>query len=387
MPGDEASGSTQQRARADGMAPVPHSQVSVKTVATVSAVALGAVLLAWIVVHSLVSIAFTIGAVLLAVTVENGVERIQELGIPRGWAIFIAISLLVLAVVGVCLLVIPPAVVQLEQLASHLPKLVDRAQHSSAYEWLARNLHLQKPLQSSSSTLLRESVAPLLTVIRGVIAGVAGAVTLLFLVIFMVAFGGALVRRLLVETLPDHRARYERVLGKVYRSMGGYLSGLGMIAALNATLTSTFLAIAGVPFFLPLGILSGLGSLLPLVGAAIAGVVLTAVAFISGGLWLAVATAAYVLVYQLFENHVVGPVVYRHTVQLNPLLTLVGVLFMAELAGVVGAILAVPVIAVAQIVLTELLLLRRERLGLPLEGDVAKPRRRGFGIWRRPRPA
>jgi predicted PurR-regulated permease PerM len=192
----------------------------------------------------------------------------------------------------------------------------------------------------------------------------------------------------LAESLPVHRQRYERVLGKVYHSVGGYLSGLALIAVVNATCATLFLAILGVPYFLPLGILSGLGSLIPLLGATLAGCVLTLVAIASGGLLEGVAVFAYVCVYQQFENHVLGPVVYKRTVELNPLVTLLGIILFADLAGVLGTFLAVPIVGACQIVIRELLLLRRERLNLPLKGDVAEQlgRRGGWHpFWRRPR--
>jgi len=76
----------------------------------------------------------------------------------------------------------------------------------------------------------------------------------------MLIFGGRVIRAALVEARPERRQVYESVLHKIYRSIGGYLSGLTLICTINATLTTTFLAINRVPFFLPLGILSGASS-------------------------------------------------------------------------------------------------------------------------------
>jgi predicted PurR-regulated permease PerM len=76
-------------------------------------------------------------------------------------------------------------------------------------------------------------------------------------------------------------------------------------------------------------------------------------------------------------------------VVLELLVTLLGIILFAELAGVLGAFLAVPIVGTCQIVIRELLLLRRERLGLPLKGDVAAQlEKRGHWrppFWRRPR--
>ena len=66
-------------------------------------------------------------------------------------------------------------------------------------------------------------------------------------------------------------------------SIGGYLLGLGVICFTNATLTTTFLAIVGLPFFLPLGILSGLSSLVPYAGPVVVGTTVTLIAFATDG--------------------------------------------------------------------------------------------------------
>jgi predicted PurR-regulated permease PerM len=67
--------------------------------------------------------------------------------------------------------------------------------------------------------------------------------------------------------------------------------------------------------------------------------------------------------YGQLEGNVLGPLVYKRTVHVNPLLTLFAVVFFAELAGILGAVLAVPLLATGQIILRELLLVRREKLG------------------------
>jgi predicted PurR-regulated permease PerM len=297
-------------------------------------------------------------------------------------------------IVGTSFLIAPPAVTQVRDMAERLPELNERMHQTRLYQWLDARVGLDQrlgTLGAGNSALFQRAVDPALRVVGNVLAGVGAFVTVLFLVVFMLIYGGRVVRGILAECLPAHRERYERVLGKVYTSVGGYLSGLAIIAVVNATCATIFLAILGVPYFLPLGILSGLGSLIPLLGATLSGLVLAFVALASGGVWDFLAVGVYVMLYQQFENHVLAPVIYKRTVELNPLVTLLGIILFAELAGVLGTFLAVPIVGASQIVIRELLLLRRERLNLPLQGDVAEqlqkhgPRRPPF--WRRPRHA
>jgi len=154
------------------------------------------------------------------------------------------------------------------------------------------------------------------------------------------------------------------MLSKIYQSIGGYLGGLTLICTINATLTTTFLAIDRVPFFLPLGILAGLSSMVPYAGPLVVGTLISLVALFTVGTWHGVAAAVYFITYGQVEGNILGPLIFRRTVHVNPLVVTLSILFFGEIAGVVGAIIAVPVIATLQIVLRELLRIRREQLAL-----------------------
>jgi hypothetical protein len=175
----------------------------------------------------------------------------------------------------------------------------------------------------------------------------------------MLASGSPLVRAWL--SLPSRPRRWTEAVDRIHGALSGNVIGIFGIVAINATCTSTFLGLVGVPWFLPLGLFSGLASLVPYVGALAAGVLLAGVAWASSGLWPAVATIGYYLVYQQLENHLIAPVVYRRAVSVNPLVILVSALLLGEVFGIAGAVLAVPIAATAQIVARELLAARRER--------------------------
>ena len=116
-----------------------------------------------------------------------------------------------------------------------------------------------------------------------------------------------------------------------------------------------------MPFFLPLGILSGTSSLVPYAGPLVVAAAITLFALITGGVWSALAAAIYFVVYGQLEGNVLAPFIYRRTAHVNPLVTLLAVLFLVEFMGVVGAVVAVPVAAAAQIVLAEIVTIRREQ--------------------------
>ena len=118
----------------------------------------------------------------------------------------------------------------------------------------------------------------------------------------------------------------------------------------------------GVPFAIALGLLVAILDLIPLAGATIAAILVSTVAFLDSTT-SGVIVLIFFIVYQQLENHVLQPVVYGRTVRLSPLAVLIAVLIGAELAGVIGALAAIPVAGAFQVILVDWLQYRRARLG------------------------
>lgn len=326
--------------------------------------------------HGRLAIALVLIAALLATALNHLVEWIERWGIPRAVAISLAMLLALLGLAGVLLLVVPAAVDQVRVLIDRAPELLARIQSSPVAIWVDERLHLTTRLRSfeGEPRWLGQVGGPALRAAGGLLEALVGIITIAFLALYMVATGDALIRGLLAEALPDRRARYERILRQLYHSIGGYLIGLLVIAASNAAAMSVFLSVLGLPFFLPLAILSGLGSLVPFIGVTVSGVLITLLVLSSEGSWAAVITVGYLLAYQQFENHVIIPLVYRRTIRVNALAVLLALVLFADLFGFIGAVLAVPGVAAAQILLGELLLRRRERLRLHETPESTPPR-------------
>jgi predicted PurR-regulated permease PerM len=336
------------------------TQVTVVTAATVSFTVLGVAALAYFFLKTTLSLLLTIGALMLAVALDHLVALLVRRGLRRSLAIVAVLLGVMVVLAGLALLLIPPAVSQAKKLVAEAPLLTAQLQQTRAIQWLNARFDLQGQLQRGA-TASSGALTPVLAAIGSVLSVLGGLVTLLFLTIFVLIFGPDLKDAFLAELEPDNRVRYIRILEHIYSSVGGYLQGLLGICTINAALTTTFLAITGMPFFLPLGILSGASSLIPYAGPLIVGAAITLLALVKGSLWKAVATAIYFVLYGQLEGNVLGPLVYRRIAHVNPLLTLLAIMFLAEFMGLAGAIIAVPIAAVAQIVLGELLSLRKQR--------------------------
>lgn len=341
--------------------------ISVRNVLTVCLTVLAVATVVYVVLQTRLALTLIVGAALIATALNHLVERLERLGMRRPAAIALVMITLLVALTGIGLAVIPTALDQGQSLVKQAPALIAKLRQTPFYQRLDGRFHLDEHLAGIwelGAGNLQAALAPALRALSGAL-GVFGAfVTLFFLNIFMLAFGGRLIRAALGEATPARRARYERILSKVYDSMGGYIAGLLLIASVNAFCTTVFLAINKVPFFLPLGITSGLLSLIPYVGPAVMAVSTSIISLVTGGVWHAVASGVYFILYGQFEGQVLSPIVYRRAVQLNPLIAVLSVLFFVDLAGIVGAVVAVPAAATGQILLREFLAMRRERLGL-----------------------
>ncbi|WP_233601582.1 MULTISPECIES: AI-2E family transporter [Corallococcus] len=340
------------------------SQVSPRTVFTVCLVVLGVMVLVVLVAKTRVALTLTGIAALIALSLEHGVSRLEKRGFKRWLAIAVVLFGLFVATVALGLLVIPDLVTQVDALVTQWPHLWKQMRGTGILRALNQRLQSlgwNERLEEATPAIAGPLPALLMSAIGGVVGLLGGMLTVFFLVVFMLVFGGGVLKRLLELARPDHRLRYVRVLRNVYTATGGYLSGITLICAINATLTTTMLAVLGMPFYLPLGVASGFSSLVPYAGPIIAGGIITLLTLATGGLWKALAVFIYFLLYGQLEGNVMAPLVFKRTVHVNPLVTLLAVLFCVELAGIVGAVVAVPVAATLQIIVREVLLFRQER--------------------------
>ncbi len=341
------------------------SQVTLKTVFTVSLGVLLVVGLVDAVLHAAVSLTLIGASIMIAVALDHAVGMLQRRGVNRSLAIAIVCLLLLGLAVGLCFTLIPPVVDQGRELIKDAPSFLKTARQSSLFHTLDARFHLAARMQEGERKLpeyLSGAASPLLSALGGLVSALGAIVTIIVLVVFMMIFGGRLVHGLLAEARPEHRPIYEDLVGKIYQSIGGYLGGLTLICGVNATLTTTFLAIDSIPFFLPLGILSGFSSMVPYAGPLVMGTTISLVALLTKGLWHGLAAVIYFLAYGQLEGNVLGPLVFRRTVHVNPLLTTLSIVVLGEIAGVFGAIIAVPVVATLQIIVREVLRIRREQL-------------------------
>jgi predicted PurR-regulated permease PerM len=301
-------------------------------------------------------VTLALGAALIAVAMNHAVEALTVRGLRRRWAVLAVVFALLAIAAGLSFLLIPPVVSQAKAFIAQAPELWQKLRHTRFFLFLDARFDLSAQLKQAVPAAAG-AVAPVLVAIGGALSAVGALVTVILLAIFMLLFGGELIENMLAEASAANRERYERIVQKVYRSVGGYVGGLIAICSINAVLTTTFLAISGI--------LSGVSSSIPYAGPLVSGTLITLLALATGGPLKAVATGIYFILYGQLEGNLLSPLIFRRTVHINPLVTTLAILFMAEFMGLPGAVIAVPAAATMQILVREILSMRKEQaLGL-----------------------
>jgi len=269
----------------------------------------------------------------------------------------LAVYLLVFLVLGglVAAFAVPLAH-QSTTFADQLPALINdaKAGRGPVGSLLQRTNALQYVQQNQAR--IREMASGLTTpaagVLRGVATGIAGAVTIFVLSYLMVLEGPKITETTLNLLAPQHRDRARRVTTDCAKSVTGYISGNLLISVICGVLTYIVLKVMGVPFAGLISLFVAIADLIPLVGATLGAVVATIAGFIHS-VPAGIVLIIFFVVYQQLENHLLQPVILSRTVKLNPLTVLVAILVFVELAGVLGALLAIPFAGIVQVIVRD----------------------------------
>ncbi|WP_299039201.1 AI-2E family transporter [uncultured Pseudokineococcus sp.] len=143
----------------------------------------------------------------------------------------------------------------------------------------------------------------------------------------------------------------DELLGRVWRTLGGYIGSQAAVALVDAIFIGIGLLIIGVPFAFPLAVLVFFGGFIPIVGAVATGALAAFVALFTGGVTDALLTVALVLLVQQIESNVLQPILVGKALALHPAVVIAAVTLGGTLAGIVGAFLAVPIAAVGTVIL------------------------------------
>jgi len=288
-------------------------------------------------------------ALMLTALLVPAVDFLNRRGAPRGGAVALVL-ICGLALVGSILAFV------ITQFADGLPDLADQVTRSidSARQWLISGpLHLRPDqINHFGDTAIQtirdhqqELTSGALSTAGTVTEIVTGALLALFTLIFLL-LGGRNIWRFMTQIAPaTARQRVGDAGAAGFHSLTGYVRATSVVALVDAVGIGTGLAIMGIPLALPLASLVFLGAFIPLVGAVLSGFVAVVVALLAKGFVYALITLGLIIAVMQLEAHVLQPLVMGRAVSIHPLAVVLGIAAGGVLAGVVGALLAVPTIA------------------------------------------
>jgi predicted PurR-regulated permease PerM len=295
-------------------------------------------------------------ALFVALAINPVVDAIdRRMRVPRAaiiLAVYVALAAGVVVVGGI---VVPSMVKQVQQLSHEAPNYVQDLRRNSTFRSYDDRYHLTASLEDDASALpsrLAKATGSLQSVtVRAF--GVVGQLVTVLSVAFLLMLHGRQYVDMGLRLTGRREARYRKVVADVNQAVAKYMLGNVAISVLATMATWLVLTLLGVPYALSLGVVVGFFDLIPLVGATIGAII---VAFATATVDFPTATivwVAFVIVYQRFENYLVQPLVYGRALNVNPLVTILGVLAGASLLGILGALLAIPIAAAVQIILRD----------------------------------
>jgi putative heme transporter len=288
-------------------------------------------------------------ATMLAALLSPAVDFLDRRGAPRGGAVALTLLSGIAVVGGILAFVI-------SQFIKGAPALVDQVSTSmkGVGDWLTNGpLHINQQqidqFRKSAIDALQNNQEKLtsgaLSTAGTVTEIVTGALLVLFTLIF-VLHGGRSIFAFVTKIFPENVRDRVRDAGRAgFHSLIGYVRATFLVALVDAIGIGTGLAIMGIPLALPLASLVFLGAFIPLVGAVIAGFLAVIVALIAKGWIFALITLGLIIAVQQLEGHVLQPLVMGRAVSIHPLAVVLAIAGGGVLAGIVGALLAVPTMA------------------------------------------
>ena len=361
---------------------------------------IGCVLATWaalvVVQHISRILMWIVVAAFFAVVLTPPVDFLEHrLRMPRALATVLVFLTGIVLLAAMLYTFITPIVDQSQEFVDNFPRYVEEAKDGRGpVGGLVKRYDLDRRLEERQDDLqqnLNRLGDSTLAIVRGVGNAVAATLTVVVLTILMLLSGPRMLRTALEALSPRTREHVRHVATDSAKAVTGYVAGNLLISVIAGCATFVFLLLAGIPFRGVLALWVAFADLIPLVGATLGAIPTVAVVFLHSTP-AGIAAIIFFVVYQQFENHVLQVTIMSKTVDLNPLVVLVSVLVGVELSGVLGALLAIPVAGVIQVIGRDLYDTRRGRLKdeptigaeeVPVseveEGDGAGPSRDGAG--------
>ena len=337
----------------------------VKVVAISLVVIAVAVLLALVVLEIRTTLRWALAAVFLALALAPAVSLVERTNVrgrrlPRWLAILVVYVAFAALFVFLMLHVIRPIINEVEALAPKLPTYVQDfeqwARDNEQFRELNEKFDITSKLSDAASSLpnrLGDAAGEARTLTVSLLNNLLAGITILVLAFFLLIDGDRQFRRLTERFAPPSRDRLRRIGDRIYAIVRGYVTVNVTLAVAAGVFTWLVLEILGVDLAVPLAVLVAFLDLIPLVGLTMGGLLVAVVAAFHDFPVALIVWVVVFLIYQQLQDRVIQPLMYKNAVQVHPAIAIIAILIGAQLLGILGALLAIPIAASLGVLLDE----------------------------------
>lgn len=297
-------------------------------------------------------IAWFIAATFLAIAADPAVRVLQRRGLGRVGAVTVFALATLATLGGLSWLFLAPLIEQAGRLIENTPQIIEQIQDSRLFQRADERFGIVDRLADQAAELPQTMTDSVLSLSGAIVKGLFGAFTIFALSALLLVSGERLIRRSL-QLMPQlgTQKRWAVAVG-AYNNVSRYIGGMLVVAFIGTLSALLLFWLVGVPYPLPLALWVGLWILVPIIGATVGAIPAIIVAFFVDP-WRALVVLGAVVVYQQVESSFIAPAIVGRAVKLPPVITFLAVLVGINLMGIVGALIAIPLSATAQIVLDQ----------------------------------
>jgi len=316
-------------------------------------------------------------AAVLAAGISPAVQGVRVWGrhlfhrnIARGTAVLIVYFPFLFLATVLLIFVVPRLIDDVRALSAQLPAMLERNVLTPLEQYVPMNA-VREHLRGGIA-LPRSSVV---SYVRGAATVIASFVAVLFMVGYMLIDAHRLRNMILLVYPPEVRGRRRATMTRMAKRMSAWLSGQLILSAIIGVATFIGLLILRVPYALPLAIFAALGEMVPVIGPILGTAPALGVAILQSP-WQFWSVLLMAILLQKSENLFIAPRVMARKVLISPLAVFIAFMLGAALLGIIGAIMAIPVAAIAQVAFEEAFVQQRERRhDVARAGTLTKKRR------------
>jgi predicted PurR-regulated permease PerM len=307
-------------------------------------------------------------AIIVCLALLPVVRRLENRGMPRGFAVVTVISGLIGIIAGFLWLIVPPLITQTQNLVDNAPEYVENfddildrypsvRDQVDTYLGIGGEESEQAAPESVQGTEGGEDPAPavdagtvqagatqVISISTAIVGGIANVFFVLVLALYLLVEGERTWRYFARYMTPTLRYRFHRLGPQLTQVVSGYVIGQAIISTMFGVFSYIVLFILNVPQPLLLSLFGAAAVAIPIVGVPVATIAVMAIA-LSVSWQTSLIVFGVFMLYQQFENYILLPRVYGNTLQVTSLSILVGVLVGGQLLGILGIILSLPLTA------------------------------------------